>query len=178
MTQIRIIKRLFPIFFLIALSVSHAFSQTKQTENTFKLDEGKTGEKATINDMKWIVGAWQGEAFGGFSEEIYSDPNSGVIMGAYRLIVDGKTVFYELMTILEENGTVVFRLKHFEPNLTGWEEKDKFVEFKFIKKDAKRIYFEGMTFEPIGKKALKIYLAIKQKDGSVKEETFTYKRVR
>lgn len=35
-----------------------------------------------------------------------------------------------------------------------------------------------MTFEPIGKKALKIYLAIKQKDGSVKEETFTYKRVR
>lgn len=171
-------KKLFSISLLIGVFATFGFGQTKQTENTFKLEDGKTGEKAVIADMKWIVGAWQGAAFGGFSEEIYSDPKSGVIMGAYRLIVDGKTVFYELMTIVEENETLVFRLKHFNADLSGWEEKDKFVEFKYIKKDAKRIYFEGMTFEPVGKKALKIFLAIKQKDGSLKEETFTYKRVR
>lgn len=152
--------------------------QVKQTANTFKLEEGKTGEKALIADMKWLAGNWQGAAFGGFSEEIYSEPSNGVIMGAYRLIVDGKTVFYELMTLLEENNSLVFRLKHFDADLTGWEEKDKSVSFKYIKKDAKRIYFEGMTFEPIGKNKLNIYLAIKQKDGSVIEETFTYKRTK
>lgn len=118
------------------------------------------------------------KALGGFSEEIYSDPNSGVIMGAYRLIKDGKTIFYELMTIVEENDSLVFRLKHFNADLTGWEEKDKSVSFKFIKKDAKRIYFEGMTFEPLGKNKLKVYLAIRQKDGSVIEETFDYQRVK
>jgi hypothetical protein len=38
------------------------------------------------------------------------------------------------------------------------------------------MHFDGMTFRPRGK-ALTVYLAIGQKDGSVKEETFGYTRV-
>lgn len=154
------------------------FAQIKQTENTLKLDENKNGEKAVIADMKWLAGTWQGTALGGFSEEIYSPPKDGVMMGAYRLIKDGKTVFYEILTILEEKDSLVIRLKHFNADLTGWEEKDESVSFRFIKKDNKRIYFEGLTFEPIGKNDLNIYLAIRQKDGKVSEEVFRYKRAK
>lgn len=166
------------IILAVGLFTVSNFAQIKQTENTLKLEENKNGEKAGIADMKWLAGTWQGTALGGFSEEIYSLPKDGVMMGVYRLIKDGKTVFYEILTILEEKESLVIRLKHFNADLTGWEEKDQSVSFRFIKKDDKRIFFEGLTFEPIGKNDLNIYLAIRQKDGKVNEEIFRYKRAK
>ena len=38
------------------------------------------------------------------------------------------------------------------------------------------MYFESQTFEFIGDKNLNIYVAIEQKDGSIKEKAFRYKR--
>ncbi len=102
------------------------------------------------------------------------------MMGMFRQINNGKTVFYELMTLVEENGSIVMRLKHFNPNLTGWEEKDKTVDFKFVGKKDGVIHFEGMAFRPEGrpegKDTITVYLAIRRKDGSLHEETFRYAR--
>lgn len=153
-----------------------AAAQSKQTENTLRLDEGQTGAKATINEMKWLAGTWRGAALGGYAEEIYSEPKDGVMMGVYRLVKDGKPVFYEILLVREENSSLAIRLKHFTADLVGWEEKEQSVGFRYIKRDAKRIYFEGMTFEPIGADRLNVYLAIRQKDGSVREEVFRYRR--
>jgi Domain of unknown function (DUF6265) len=167
-------------FILLCLTVAvftvAALSQTKQTANTLKLDEGKTGAKATILDMKPLSGTWHGAGLGGTVEEVYSDAQAGAIMGMFRFLDKGKTVFYELITVLEENGTLIVRLKHFNPDLKGWEEKDKTVDFPFVKKEKNRMYFAGQTFEFIGRNNLNIYVAMKHKDGSVTEEKFSYKR--
>lgn len=167
-------------FILLSLAVFSlsilAFGQIKQTTNTLKLDEGKSGEKATIQDMIRLNGTWHGTGLGGTVEEIYSAPQDGVIMGSFRFFDKGKTVFYEFITVAEDKGTLIVKLKHFNPDLSGWEEKDKTVDFKFVKKDKNRMYFEGQTFEFIGKTALNIYVAIKQKDGQILEEIFRYKR--
>lgn len=162
-------------FFILAVS---AFSQIKQTANTLRLEAGKTGEKATIQDMQPLAGTWRGEGLGGTVEEVYSQPQDGTMMGMFRFLNKGKTSFYELITISEENGTLIVRLKHFNADLKGWEEKDKTVDFRFVKKDKNRMYFEGQTFEFIGKNRLTIYVAIGQKDGSVKEESFHYTRIK
>jgi len=98
------------------------------------------------------------------------------MVGTYRLVKDGKPVFYEMMWLLENEGTLILRLKHFNPDLTGWEEKDKSVDFKFVKKDVKRLYFSGLTFEQASKNELNIFLALRQRDGSLKEEAFRMKR--
>lgn len=153
-----------------------AISQIKQTANTLKLAEGKSGEKATIQDMNWLSGTWQGEGLGGMVEEIYSKPQDGIMMGMFRFLEKGKTVFYELITVGEQNGTLIVRLKHFGADFRGWEEKDKTVDFRFVKKEKNRYYFEGLTFETIGKNKLNIIVAIKQKDGSIREEFFRYQR--
>ena len=153
-----------------------AFAQTKNTENTLKLAEGEPVGKATIADMAWLAGAWTGEGLGGISEEMWSKPAAGAMVGTYRLIKEGKPVFYEMCWIVEQEGTIALRLKHFNADLTGWEEKDKTVDFRFIKKDGKRIYFSGLTFERVGDSELNIYLALKYKDGSVKESVFKMKR--
>lgn len=169
-------RLLFASFFLSFLAIS-TFAQLKQTENTLKLADGQAGEKAMIADMAWLAGTWAGDGLGGVSEEIWSKPQGGIMMGMYRMLKNDKPIFYELLTLSESNGSLLIRLKHFHANFVGWEEKDKTVDFRFVKKDGKRIYFEGMTFEPNGKSAVTIYLAIGNKDGSVREEIFRYKRV-
>jgi hypothetical protein len=162
----------------VFILVVSAVSQIKQTANTLKLETGKTGEKATIEDMKPLAGTWRGEGLGGTVEEFYSQPQDGTMMGVFRFLEKGKTVFYEIITVSEVNETLVVRLKHFNSDLTGWEEKDKTVDFRFVKKDKNRMYFEGQTFEFIGKNKLNIYVAIGQKDGSVQEAAFRYTRVK
>ena len=153
------------------------YGQEAQTENTLKLAPGQASAKATIADMAWLAGHWSGDGLGGRSEEIWSAPANGVMMGMYRHIKDDKAVFYEFLTLVEENGSLVLRLKHVHPDLVGWEEKDENVSFPFVAKRGSVLHFEGMTFAPAGDD-LTVYLAIgNKKDGSVREVVFKYRRV-
>ncbi|HEX2445685.1 MAG TPA: DUF6265 family protein, partial [Vicinamibacterales bacterium] len=115
------------IAFVLAAWMSSlpGYAQEKLTERTFRLKAGEKSPPAAIADMAWLAGRWVGEALGGASEEIWSEPRAGAMMGMYRLVRDGKPIFYELLTIVEENGTLMLRLKHFNADLTGWEEKLK-----------------------------------------------------
>ena len=171
-------NRSFPILLSILLFSAFAAAQVKQTENTFKLADGQRGEKASISEMEWLAGTWAGAAFGGETEEVWSQPKGGIMMGMFRLTKAEKPEFYELMTLAEADGTLLLRLKHFSSNFVGWEEKDKTVDFRFIKKDGKRFLFEGMTFEPVGTNTVNVYVAIGQKDGKAEEALFKYTRVK
>lgn len=152
-----------------------ARTQVKHTENTVKLSDGQVGESATIAVMAWLAGSWEGTGLDGQSTEIWSMPGGGMMVGAYRLIKDGKPIFYEAMFLVERDGTLILRLKHFHSNLVGWEEKDKTVDFKYVRREGKRMYFSGLTFENLGRE-LNIYLALRQKDGTINEELFKMKR--
>jgi len=154
-----------------------ALAQEKETEHTLKLTAGQKSPPATLADMSWMIGNWTGKALGGVTEEVWTAPSGGVMLGMFRLTKNDKPVFYELVTLTEEGGSLIMRLKHFNPNMTGWEEKDKVVEFRFLGKKDGLIHFEGMAFKPEGKDAFTVYLAIEYKDGSIKEETFRYTRV-
>lgn len=148
----------------------------KWTEHTYQLAPGAQSPKATLADVAWLAGRWTGPALGGTSEEIWSAPNGGAMMGMYRLVKDGKTVFYELCTLVEEKGSLMLRLKHFNPDLTGWEEKAVSVEFPLVAVEPGAVHFEGMSMHPQGER-LTIYLVIGKKGGgSVREETFGYTR--
>ena len=161
-------------FVLAALLAPIVGAQEKLTERTFQLGAGKPAA-AKLDAMKWLVGRWVGSALGGDVEEIWSAPQGGAMMGMYRLVRDGKPVFYELLTLVEENGSLVMRLKHFHADLKGWEEKDDTVEFPLVAVADGAVHFEGMSFHPRGD-TLTVYLAIKSRSGDVREETFTYTR--
>jgi hypothetical protein len=169
-------KQLLTVVAALFILFIPSYAQVKNSENTIKLGEGQASEKATIADAAWLAGSWRGTGLGGFSEETWSQPEGGIMVGTYRLVKDGKPVFYEMMWLLEIEGTIILRLKHFSPELVGWEEKDKSVDFKFVKKDGKRIYFSGLTFEQASNYELNIYLALRQRDDSLKEEVFRMRR--
>jgi len=161
---------------MIAISIA-GHSQEKETENTLKLT-GTTRPKATIEDIAWLAGHWKGNALGGVAEEIWSPPQANSMMGSYRLIKnDTLIIFYEIVTITEDGPSLTLKLKHFNKDLTGWEEKSEVREFKLVKKEKNKLWFEGMTFELIDENSFQVYLAIQKKDGDVIEERFPYKKV-
>ena len=162
------------LILLITLSITPAIAQEKETENTLKLTAITQRSKAHIEDMNWLAGHWTGPALGGISEELWTPPMAGAMMGSYRLVKDDKIIFHEILTLHEEEESLTLKLKHFNEDLTGWEEKNEVREFKLISMDGDKAYFEGMTFVKTGDKTLRVYLAIQQKDGSVIEEVFEY----
>ncbi|MEQ9591093.1 MAG: DUF6265 family protein, partial [Cyclobacteriaceae bacterium] len=82
--------------------------------------------------------------------------------------------FYELVTIVEENETLLLRLKHFDKNLHGWETKDETIDFRLVKVMPNRVYFDEFTFERISKNEINIYVMIGSQDGSSEEVKFNY----
>jgi hypothetical protein len=153
-----------------------ALASERMTEHTVKLSPGEKPPPAKIDDMKWLAGHWVGEAFGGTTEELWTEPVGGTMAGLYRLHKAGKTIFYEILTVSEKDGSLVVRLKHFNPDLTGWEEKNEVQAFSLVAKREGAFQFEGMSFHPQGDQ-LTIHLAIEHKDKPIEEMTFKYRRV-
>jgi hypothetical protein len=120
------------------------------TPNTLTLPAGAPRPPARVADQAWLSGQWIGEGLGGHIDEVWSQPEGGAMVGYFRLVKDGKPVFYEIMTLLESEGSVEMRLKHVNPDMTGWEEKAAFVTFRLVKHDATGAYFSGLTFRPRG----------------------------
>ncbi len=105
----------------------------------------------SIDEMSWIAGHWTGEALGGQFEETWNPPLGGEMIGMFKLVKDGKVVFYELLTIVERDDSFVLRLKHFDEKLVGWEEKEKSIEFPFVSASPTELKFNGLTFSRLSR---------------------------
>lgn len=132
--------------------------------------------KPTLKNIAWISGTWHGEAFGGQTEEIWSQPTNGSMMATFKLMVDGNVQFYEIEIIREVENSLLLQLKHFSNDLKGWETKDQTVDFplKYITKN--KVVFEGMTFERLSDTEMTVYVDMKEKDGSVTVMPFKYNK--
>lgn len=131
---------------------------------------------ATLHDVAWLEGKWTGPGLGGQAEDLWSSPSAGAMPGLFRLVKDGKVVFYELMTLFEVDGSLELRLKHFHPDLKGWEEKDKVPSFPLTHREPSKFRFGGILFERLGEHELTVTVSIRQRDGTVKDEPFRFKR--
>ncbi len=104
-----------------------------------------SGRTVTIEDFSWLAGAWIGEGFGGTLEEVWTPPRAGMMMGSFRHIIDGKVQFMEIVTLSEHDGEIQMRVKHFNADLVGWEEKEDFVTFRLESLTEERATFDGLT---------------------------------
>jgi len=96
---------------------------------------------ATIDHLSWLAGSWSGSKESDDVEEQWSRPSAGTMVGMFRWVRIGKVWFYELMTIEEENGTLYFRIKHFNRGLVGWEEKADSVGFVLVQSMPRKAVF-------------------------------------
>lgn len=145
-------------------------------QNTVSFVAGSSSPSATLEDVSWIQGHWMGKALGGITEEIWSPPLGDSMMFSFKLVVDGKVSFYELGHIQQQGETLLLQLKHFGGDLRGWEEKDEMVNFKLVKLEGNRLYFDDFTFEKISPEEMNIYVVIGNSDGTEDEVKFNYKK--
>ena len=122
---------------------------------------------ADLNDYSWLVGTWTGEGFGGTIEESWSAPVAGTMMGMFRHFTDDGPTFYEFM-LLDETG---IRLKHFNPDIISWEEKEEFVHFKMIRSTNDLIEMKDLSYERISDTQLEIRLRLEE-NGNEQLEVF------
>jgi hypothetical protein len=147
----------------------------RTTPNTLQAAAEGAGPRATLADAAWLIGSWTGPGLGGVSEETWAPAAGGAMMGMFRLVINRRVSFYEFMNLAEENGTLVLKLKHFNPDMTGWEEKDRWVTFRLARVSPGVLEFGGLTFRRNGDTGLRIFLALRDANG-VREETFELER--
>jgi len=145
-------------------------------QETLQLSEVQTSPNASLEDVSWISGHWQGEAFGGIAEEIWSEPMGGSMMFVFRLVKDDQVSFYEVGHIQEIGNSIILQLKHFDKGLKGWEEKNETVDFRLVKLEKNKAYFEGFTIEKVSEDQMNVWVLIESKDSS-EEILFAYKRM-
>ena len=160
---------------LLALLLAAVPAQAAETRTA---PEGHVPPSATVAQLDWLAGIWVGEGIGGAkATEVYSPPGAGSVAGHF-VQEDGRggVEFFEMLQIAEVDGSLVYRLKHFTDALAGWEEKDAYVSFPLVAIEDRAVYFDGLTLRREGD-ALVSAVLVKQRDGSVREFVFRYRRM-
>ena len=163
--------------FVVGLVAGVVPAQTKSTEHTLALDKDAKPAAGTLADVAWLAGNWTGPGLGGQCEEIWVAPLAGCkeMMGMFRSVRDGKIVITEHMTLVEADGSLSLKVRHFDAAFNAREDKDKPAVFKLVKLDKGVAYFDGLTIQKTDS-GVSIYVAFRQKDGTVREAAFPLKK--
>jgi hypothetical protein len=131
---------------------------------------------ATIEDAAWLAGRWVGTGFGGQMEETWAPPVGGQMVGHFRYWRDGQPQFYEIMMMDVVAGQGVrMRVKHFNPDFVGWEDKDGWVEFEPIAAGPDALVFNGLTIRRESETRIVMTIRLRRGD-AVEEEILRFER--
>lgn len=133
---------------------------------------------ARIDDLAWLEGSWSGQGLGGDAFEAYSPPADGQMVGHFLQTKAGKLQFMEIVAIAETAGTLHYRIKHFNPDLTGWEDKATVVAFPLVATDKDVWFFDGLTVRRTGPDSMTVTVLVQPKAKPAFEAPFTYRRVK
>jgi sugar phosphate isomerase/epimerase len=143
---------------------------------TLSLGDGEVSEPISAEAFRWLAGSWRGKGLGGDCVETWSEPIAGSLVGSFLFTEREKPVFSELFTISPVGNSVTLRLKHFGADMVGWEDKDKFVEFRFVKRIGNRYHFDGLTYIDVSPTQMQAIVRMKRKDGAFSEMKFEFER--
>ena len=143
------VKRLF-VTALVGLSLAAPLSSEEPHMETRIGEKDFVSPPATLEQMDWLVGQWAGEGIHGApAMESWLPPTSGTMVGTFvQEVVDetgSSIMFTEHLYLMEEESTLVLRLKHFNADLTGWEEEDDMLTFRLVAIEDCAAYFHALT---------------------------------
>ena len=130
-----------------AMTLASAAAAQDAAPETRLGEEGFESPPATLAQMYWLVGQWSGEGIGGApAMESWLPPTGNTMVGTFvQTGEDGAITFTEHLYLMEEDGSLVLRLKHFNEDLTGWEEKDDMLTFRLVAMEPCAAYFHALT---------------------------------
>ncbi|MCA0903524.1 DUF6265 family protein [Qipengyuania aquimaris] len=134
---------------------------------------------ASLEQMGWLVGQWSGTGIGGApAHESWLLPTGNTMVGTFIQMKDETEImFTEHIYLMEEEGSLVMRLKHFNADLTAWEDKEGMVTFKLIALEDCAAYFRALTLRCDGDNGLVAAVRMKSAGGEISELVFRFERV-
>ena len=122
-------------------------SQPETARETRIGEPGFESPPARLDQLNWLVGQWEGTGIKGApAMESWLKPTGAAMVGTFvQEDADGEIMFTEHMYLMQENGTLALRLKHFNADLTGWEEKDDMLTFRLVALEECAAFFNALT---------------------------------
>ncbi|MEO7655127.1 MAG: DUF6265 family protein [Sphingomicrobium sp.] len=162
-----------------ALAVCLAFASSPGFgQQTRVLAPGTPSPAARVTDLAWLAGEWTGEGFDSVLHETYSTPIGGQMPGHFYAAKNGKADFYEFVMIAEVGSSIEYRVRHFNPDMSAWEDKDRFVKFPLVAVEQDSWYFDGLTIRRTGPDSAEHIVRVKGKDGKADEAVLRYRRAK
>jgi hypothetical protein len=148
-------------------------------QETRLAEEGKTAPAATIAEAQWLVGAWSGSGINGAeAHESWLAASGDTMVGTFvQETAEGTIMFTEHMYLMEQDGSLVVKLKHFNPDLTGWEEKDGMVTFRLVHAEPCALYFNALTYRCDGEGGMVVVVRMKSPKPEPQELVFRFRKV-
>jgi len=169
-------SKLLGIFVMLGAAV---LAEPLQAQAVRTLAPSATPAAAKVEDLAWLAGEWTGEGFDSVLHENYSTPVGGQIAGHFYAAKNGKPSFYEFELITQVGNTVEFWVKHYNSDMVGWEEKDKFVRFRLVAVDKDAWYFDGLTIRRTGPDSSDHIVRVKSRTtGEERDAVLHYQRVK
>lgn len=162
------------MLFLASLSLPVTAQETRVAP------AGHVPPLAQVEDVDWLVGNWSGPGIeGAWSLEGWLPPSDDTMVGTFvQENAEGGVMFTEHMYLTEQDGSLVLLLKHFNPDLTSWEERDDMVRFPLVALEECAAYFNGLTYRCTEDGGLLVAVRMRHSDGSTSELTFNFERSR
>jgi hypothetical protein len=160
----------------IAMLVSSSGLSAQETRGA---QPGEASPPARVAQMDWLVGHWHGTGIDGHAAtESWLPATGNTMVGTFvQADAGGEILFTEHMYLREEDGSLVLQLKHFNPDLTGWEAQGDSVSFPLLALEPCRAQFAGLTIRCDGPDALVIAVRVSEAEGSAGELVFRYARM-
>ncbi len=132
---------------LAVLALAGAVAAQELEPETRLGEKGFESPPATLDQMDWLVGQWMGDGIQGApAMESWLPPTGGTMVGTFvQETTEGEIMFTEHLYLMQEDGSLVLRLKHFNADLTGWEEKDDMLTFRLVAIEPCAAYFNALT---------------------------------
>ena len=156
----------------MVMAASPSFAQDKPATPRAMirlLAKGASGPSTTIADLAWLEGHWIGEMPEGPVEHVILGPKFGHMPGFVRAVSPQGVLFYEISVFAQAGDIVTVRVKHFTPQLAGWEAQDAFVDRPLVDRDATSLFFDGITFSRTGQDSFTVYFL--NRSGQEERET-------
>lgn len=147
-------------------------------QETRVAEAGQAPPPATIAEAAWLIGTWSGTGINGAeAHESWLAPSDSTMVGLFvQETAAGGIMFSEHMYLMEQDGSLVVKLKHFNPDLTGWEDKDGMVTFRLIAAEPCALYFNALTYRCDGEGGMVVAVRMKSDKPTPQELVFRFRR--
>lgn len=136
----------------------------------------------SLQPLAFLSGRWTSDSAEGQEEEYWSPATGRSMVGTFRVLNDSDAVFYEFWVIEVEDSRAVFKMKHFDRGLLGWEEKADMVRLTLSVGDGQDVLFSksdgslSLRYQRKGDELLSTLRRVK--DGKTKEDVFHLHRTK